>query len=493
VLGGHLGDVVAAGDLELVEQDGEPVLTYFEHRFPLAAGTSTRKPRNEEEMLELLARQHYRLAYWRVAADEINYRRFFDINDFAALCMERPEVFEETHRRIVGLVRTGIVTALRVDHVDGLKDPRGYIERLRDACKPPYLIVEKILGRQETLPAAWDVEGTTGYDMLNVVGGLFVDPRAETPLGELYRKFTGETRSFPELEREKKTLVCNTVLAADVDRLAHQLRALLERRPRTRDFSLRQVREALVAVFSELEVYRTYVRAGESPSRQDVSYVQAACARAAGRVRAGRELLEVVEELLLDPADEDTAELVARFQQVSGPVAAKGVEDTAFYGYGRLIALNEVGGDPGRFGVSPAEFHRECERRQSHHPHALIATSTHDTKRSEDVRARLMLLSEIPDEWAGAVRRWSAANERHKTRGVPEPAAEYFLYQTLVGAHPLEVERAAAYMHKAAKEAKTRTSWVDPDPAYEEALERFVGSVLSDPAFLRSSTPSRLP
>ena len=433
----------------------------------------------------LLARQVYRLAYWRVAAQELDYRRFFDIPTLVALRMELPHVFDETHEMILGLVADGTLTGLRVDHPDGLRDPEGYLTRLFGATGGTWIVVEKILEAGEELPPTWPVAGTTGYDFLNLAGGLFVDPAGEGPLSELHARFTDATGNYPDVVREKKHLVLRQSLAADLARVTDLAMAVCERHRRHRDHTRIDLEQALAELVACFPVYRSYLLPGRPATDADVAHVAFATEEARSRrpdLEAG--LFEFLGEVLLlrVPGDVEQ-ELALRFQQLTGPVMAKGAEDTAFYCYRRLVSLNEVGGDPGRFGRTVDDFHRTNRRTAEAWPSTLLTLSTHDTKRSADVRARLHLLSEIPSQWALAVRRWAALNEVHKRAGMPDRGAEYLLYQTLVGAWPLPGDRAVAYMEKAAKEAKEHTSWTDPHPDYDHALAAFVEAVVADERF----------
>ena len=442
----------------------------------------------------LLGRQSYRLAFWRTAAQELNYRRFFDIATLAGLRAEDPAVFHDTHQRVLEWVREGVLDGLRVDHPDGLRDPEAYLDRLARAAPGVWVVVEKILGPGESLPASWITAGTTGYDFLNRLTGLFIDPAGEEPLTDVYHQLTGEPAEWAEVMTAKKRLVLRELLSADLNRLAALLTQVCERHPRHRDYTRHQLREALGEVIACFPVYRSYVRAEAGVVRaQDEASVDAAIASATRhRPDLPPDLLDFLRDLLLlraprpaSPAEPSPeAELVMQFQQLTGPVTAKGVEDTAFYVFNRFVALNEVGGDPGTFGLGVEEFHQSCLQAQQRWPSAMLASSTHDTKRSEDVRARLALLSEIPQAWAGAVRRWVQRNDRHRRDGWPDRNAEYLLYQTLVGAWPLPCDRVAAYMEKASREAKQHTSWIDPNPAYDQALRSFVEAALADEGFL---------
>ena len=436
----------------------------------------------------LLDRQNYRLAFWRTAGRELDYRRFFDIHTLAALRMEDEAVFLDTHELLIKWLDEGVVDGLRIDHPDGLRDPEGYLRRLEHEAGPrTWVVVEKILEPGERLPQSWPVAGTTGYDFANRVGGLFVDPAGEEPLSEGYTAFTGETVDYDEVVYEKKHLVMAEVLSSEINRLTNLAIEICERHRRYRDYTRHELHETLRELIAAFPVYRTYVvPGGAAPSPDDIAHVEEAAKLArARRPDLDGELFEFLVDILLG-RHRGTAEheLVARFQQVTGPVMAKGVEDTTFYTYNRLVALNEVGGNPGRFGTAPEEFHAENDFIARHWPGTLLGTSTHDTKRAEDTRARIALLSEIPTRFAGAVAEWARMNERHRPDpSLPDRNAEWLLYQTLVGAWPLSAERAVAYMEKASKEAKEHTSWVDPDPSYDDALRRFVEGILGDDEF----------
>ncbi|HZP43102.1 MAG TPA: malto-oligosyltrehalose synthase [Candidatus Binatia bacterium] len=439
---------------------------------------------NPDALDALLQRQNYRLARWQTAGRELDYRRFFDVPTLVALRTEDPIVFHDTHALVLDLVRTGRVQGLRVDHPDGLRDPQGYLEQLRAEVGGAYVVVEKILQPDERLPREWPVDGTTGYEWLNLATGLFVDPAGEEPLTDLYTRFTGDAVPFDEHARRSRLHVLRDALPADLDRLAAFLVDVCERHRRYRDYTRAEAREALRATLVRLPVYRTYVRPGVVRP-EDAARVTEAVERAtADRPDLDPELLVFLRDVLLLRHDgEPERELAARFQQVSAAVMAKGVEDTAFYRYGRLVALNEVGGDPARFGTTVEAFHRRNAETAATHPGTMLATSTHDTKRAEDVRARLVLLSQMPERWASAVWRWAAMNARHRTDDRPDRGMEYLLYQTVVGAHPLPRDRAQAYMEKAAREAKVHTSWIDPQAPYEAALAAFVAAVVEDASF----------
>jgi (1->4)-alpha-D-glucan 1-alpha-D-glucosylmutase len=434
----------------------------------------------------LLERQNYRPAFWRTAGRELDYRRFFDVHTLVGLRTEDERVFSDTHARILDWVASGVLDGLRVDHPDGLYDPEGYFERLRQRAPGAWIVAEKILEPGEALPTDWPVAGTTGYDFLNRVNGLFVDPAGEGALSELWAEISGETLAWPEVVHEKKHLVLEQLLASDVNRLAEVFLAVCERHRRHRDYTRFELRLALAEVAACFPVYRTYVRAGEGQAgEEDVRSIEAAIAAARlWRSDLPGDLFDFLRDLLtLTVEGEVEGELAMRFQQLTSPTMAKGLEDTAFYTFLRLLSLNEVGGDPGRFGVSPEEFHGACLETQESWPETMLATSTHDTKRSEDVRARLDLLSEIPREWAAAVGRWRRANERHWRGYPPDPSAEYLLYQTLMGAWPIDGERLGSYLEKALREAKRKTSWTRPDAEYEAAVRGFAESLLGDPTF----------
>ncbi|OLR91317.1 malto-oligosyltrehalose synthase [Actinokineospora bangkokensis] len=421
-------------------------LTYYEHEFPIAEGTGEGSAREVHE------RQHYRLVNWRRAGAELNYRRFFDVTTLAGVRVEKPEVFEATHREVLRWVAEGDVQGLRVDHPDGLADPGGYARRLVERSGT-WVVVEKILEPGEQLPESWGVAGTTGYDALREVCGVFVDQRAEAAYSELARSLDVPV-DYPALVEECRQLITTTSLASEVRRIANLVVGVDPMDAR------RAVAELMVA----FEVYRSYL-----PEHEQY------WAAAVDRVRtAWPELTEAVTALDTQVRADPTGELATRVQQTSGMVVAKGTEDTAFYRYSRFIALNEVGGSPDHFGVPVAEFHAAQAVREARWPEAMTTLSTHDTKRSEDVRARLAVLSELPGEFADAVRRWSARV------GIDEPTLNLLAWQTLLGAHPISTERMTAYLDKAAKEAKVRTTWVDHDEEFERAVADWHAAVVAD-------------
>jgi len=461
------------------------------------------QPRSFDALDRLLNAQSYRLAHWRVASEEINYRRFFDINQLAALRVEDPSVFDEVHKFLFSLVDRGAVTGLRIDHVDGLFNPRDYLRRLQERCAgtdaPFFVVVEKILGRDEQLSPDWPVHGTTGYEFAAAVSALFVDRRNERAFDHIYRRFARERIDFHDLAYRSKKLIVHETLSGDINSLGHQLNRFSERNRHFRDFTLYSLISTLKEVIACFPVYRTYVTADDPVDERDRRYIQDAirCAK----VRAPRVtsvVFDFVQKLLLketgastSEASEDRARFIGKFQQITSPVSAKGIEDTAFYGYNRLVSLNEVGSDPTQFGIEPSTLHAWMAERQARWPSSLSATSTHDTKRGEDVRARLNALSEIPGAWKASVTKWRTYNRRFKSdigrAAAPDANEEYLIYQTLVGAFPFDesdavrdalTERLVAYIVKAMLEAKVHTTWLSPDEEYEAAVERFTRAIL---------------
>jgi (1->4)-alpha-D-glucan 1-alpha-D-glucosylmutase len=435
----------------------------------------------------LLERQNFRLAHWRAAARDLGYRRFFDINGLVGLRVEHEHVFRDTHQLVLAWLADGTLDGLRIDHPDGLRDPEAYLDRLRAAGPQAWITVEKIVQPGEPLRDSWPVDGTTGYDFMNRVSGLFVDPEGEKALTELYAEFTGESTDWAEVARTRKHQVMRETMGSDLNRLTALFLAICERRRRYRDYTRHELHEALRDALACLPVYRTYVRPEPAAVDEDDArrIVEATETARAHRPDLDGELFEFLRDLLRRRLVGDLeTELTMRFQQLSGPVMAKGVEDTAFYVFNRLVSLNEVGGDPSRFGVGVEEFHQACEETHELWPRTMLATSTHDTKRSEDVRARLDLLSEMPVRWSEAVRRWAALNARHHRGEWPDRNSEYLFYQTLIGAWPIDVERMTAYMAKASREAKAHTSWTSPNEAYDAALRAFVEAAMADLTFM---------
>lgn len=490
-------------------------------------------PASFEELHELIKAQAFRLANWRVASDDINYRRFFDINDLAGLRMENEAVFEATHRLVLRLMADGKVDGLRLDHPDGLYDPARYFERLRagianaigtsaSASQPDdtsrYVVIEKILSGSERLPAEWLVSGTTGYDFANLVNGLFVDSSAVMRLERIYRNFIADEIDFEDLAYRCRNLIIRVALVSELNVLANQLTRIALARRRTCDFTLNSLRDALMEIVSSFPVYRTYV-SPSGVSEDDARYIRKAVAAAKWRSPAAdTSIFDFIGEVLLTRIAEGqnpvyrnaVMNFAMKFQQFTSPVMAKGIEDTAFYRYNRLVSLDEVGSDLHRFGVTGSEFHSANQERLSTWPHTMLATSTHDSKRSEDVRSRINVLSEISGLWRLRVRDWRRFNRTRKRvvndRPAPTPNDEYLLYQTLVGAWPLQPlddksdkkdwksfrDRIEAYMLKAIREAKQNTSWINRNTEYEEAVSGFVKALL-DPSpknrFLKDFIP----
>lgn len=433
----------------------------------------------------LLRRQNYRLASWKVAGNEADYRRFFDISDLVAVRVEDPEVFEASHALLLSLVADGSVSGLRVDHPDGLRDPQRYFEMLASSARDCWIVAEKILARGERLPTNWPVHGTTGYDFANLAGGLFVDPAGEVRLGDLYKEFTGDFDSFERTSEVARREVLRVSLAAELERITASFVDVCEQSWRYRDFTRPQLRSCLAETLVAFECYRTYIRPDRRRTANDSAEILAAVNKARHRRSdLDPELFDLLESTLLanqrSPAE---TEVTLRFQQLCAALNAKGVEDTAFYRYTRLVALNEVGGYPTHFGTLPEEFHDHNVHIASTWPSTMLTTSTHDTKRSEDVRARLAALSEIPVEWGKAVRRWSGFAESYRNGRRSDRRADYLLFQTLVGAHPLTAQRAHQYMQKALREAKLSTSWTAPDAEYERTVADVIDGLAADPAF----------
>ena len=441
-----------------------------------------------ERLDELLRAQSYRLAYWRVSAQQLGYRRFFDVDALVALRAEAPQVFEATHETLLRLYREGCVQGMRVDHVDGIRKPQDYLRRLRESAPEAWIIVEKIQEPDEGLPCGWPVEGTTGYDFLFEVGNLFVDRCAEQALTFLYQNFTGDRQPYVRTARLSKRLALHELFGSDLRRLLSLFQQICDSHRRHRDYLETELEEALEHFITALPVYRTYVDAeGRTSSAEDTRYIEQTINDAkTSAPQLDPQLFDLLRDLmLLRVGGSAEADFVMRMQQLSGAVTAKGVEDTAFYRYHRLTALNEVGGNPSRFGISLEEFHERARKRQSRLPFTLLATSTHDTKRSEDVRIRICALTETPERWAQAVREWSQSNEKYRSNGLPDRGAEYLFYQTVVGAWPLDAARGIAYMLKAAREAKEHTTWTRPEKEYEDALCSFVEQALGDGSFRR--------
>ena len=496
--------VIAKRRLKELAAESPSVSSHIAANVAALCGEQGRKE-SFDALHELLERQAYRLAYWRVAADEINYRRFFDINDLAGLRTQNEEVFEATHRRLLSWVGEGRIHGFRIDHPDGLYDPKGYLEwlrgKLRELGHPDhYLIVEKILAPHEHLPEDWPVHGTTGYDFTFAVTNLFVHGPAERELDRAYESFTHAHEAFEELLYHAKRYIITFHLSSELAVLANLLDRLSEARPETRDFTQSALRGALRELVVSFPVYRSYISNG-SASAQDRQYIDWAVNHARkSHPTKGEGIFEFIRSLLLRELPADVSEeygrrvdtFTGKFQQLTAPVMAKALEDTCFYRYVRLVSLNEVGGEPSRFGITPAAFHRLAQIRLQRWPHTMLGTSTHDSKRSEDVRARINVLSEIPKAWRERLAKWRRLNRSRQgvagDAAAPSRTEEYLLYQTLVGSwpvpfHPDELapysERIVAYMTKAMREAKVSTSWTRPNAEHEAEVERFVRDILS--------------
>jgi len=465
-------------------------------------------PASFDVLHDLLENQAYRLANWRTAVDEINYRRFFDINELVALRMEKPAVFEATHGLLKRLVADGKVTGIRVDHPDGLSDPGAYFEQLQKLTgQPLYVVAEKILSPGESLNPDWPIAGTTGYGFLNMVSGLFVDPRHVQAMRRLYTRITGRQESFEEVAYQSRRTIMLTAMASELNVLAHALNRLSEHDRCSRDFTLNSCRTVLREVVACFPVYRTYV-SNRGASDFDRAVITTALADARRRnPLMEASIFDFLRDILLPPAPVDAPgkgpvaadrlRFAMKVQQFTAPVQAKGVEDTAFYRYHVLVSANDVGGHPGRLSVRVPDFHEMNRQRLEHWPLELLATSTHDTKRGEDARARINVLSEMTDAWSRAVGVWMRINGRNRAKlhgaWAPDRNDEYLLYQVLIGAWPAEetrspvpdrassdvADRLVAYMQKAAREAKVHTSWIDENQEYSSALVRFVKESLT--------------
>lgn len=479
------------------------------------------KPAGFQKLHRLLQAQPYRLAFWRVAAEEINYRRFFQINDLAGIRVEEPEVFEDVHRFVLDLIAAGRLHGLRIDHIDGLFDPKNYLVRLQNKAREKlaasgdadadgsaelYIVVEKILALHERLRDDWPIAGTTGYEVLNRINGLFVDPDGEPALDRLYAELVGGHPGFERMAYDAKKQAMDLELASELRVLANQLNRLAETSWLTRDHTLVGLRQALRELVASFPVYRTYVgRSGASTEdRRDIDWAIAHARRRSQRIDMsvfdflyGVVTMDYARGRRGPYSRREVQRLAMKVQQYTGPVMAKGVEDAAFYRFNRLSSLNEVGGEPNHFGLSVAAFHRQAQEQARRWPHTMVCTATHDTKRGEDVRARINVLSEIPDEWAERVQRWMTLNQRRKSEvsGAPAPTVndEYLFYQTIIGAWPLAFtsdapidpgamdgfrERLVAYMLKAVREAKVHSMWIQFNEEYEGAIETFITRVL---------------
>lgn len=437
---------------------------------------------------EILEKQNYRLAFWSKAREDLAYRRFFDINSLVGIRVEDERVFTETHSLIIKWLNEGTVDGLRVDHPDGLRDPEEYFSRIREKTDNPWILAEKILSPGERLRRSWAIAGTTGYDFLNLAGGLFVEPSSRRRLTGIYRSFTRNRKSFDQIQMEKKILVLEELFGSDLNRLSQMFLDICGYYRKYRDHTRKDVIAALKALVASMDIYRTYI----SPVRGKISdQDRKAFRRCRKRVKlhfpnVDQGVLKLMEDMiLLKKKGALESEFLARFQQLTGPVTAKGVEDTALYCYNPLICLNEVGGDPSSFGTSLGMFHSDMMHRAAFSPLSLLATSTHDTKRSEDVRCRIALISEMPVEWKKRVTRWRQMNSRYWGDAEPDRNMEYFIYQTLAGVWPVSGDRLLPYLEKAAREAKVNTSWNRINREYEKTLLEFAQGIISDGPFIR--------
>jgi (1->4)-alpha-D-glucan 1-alpha-D-glucosylmutase len=454
-------------------------------------------PKSYDMLDKLLTEQLYRLSYWKVASDEINYRRFFSVNELISLKVEEKEVFDYIHRYIFELIGAGKITGLRIDHIDGLNNPTKYLKDLRDQQGDIYTIVEKITELNEKLPEEWPIQGTTGYEYLNHLNGIFCETANEEKFSEIYLEFSGFHTDYEELIYQDKKIMIDNHMTGDIDNLAHLLKRISSRYRYGSDITLYGIKKALIEIMSYFPVYRTYI-IPENFETADYTYTRKSVRKALARNPALYHELNFIEHFLTysatdhftDQEKEDRVQFIMRFQQFTGPLMAKGFEDTALYIYNRLISLNEVGGKPGKFGITLEEFHNFNSGRAKHYPNTLNATSTHDTKRGEDIRARLNVLSEIPAEWQKKIKYWSGLNKGLKKsfgkKKYPDCNDEYLLYQTIIGAFPYYendypdfIHRVKEYMIKAVREAKVYTEWIKPDSEYENACLDFLGGILT--------------
>ena len=436
---------------------------------------------------QLLNQQQYRLAYWRMADHELGYRRFFDVNTLIGLRTERAHVFETTHRKTLEWLANGVLDGVRVDHPDGLRDPEQYFKRLRSRAPDAWIVGEKILEPGEFLRERWPIDGTSGYDFLNVCNSLLAYGNGLKELTDVYRDFTSEPLDFGALIHEKKLNVELVALGSEVNRLTSLFVEICENNRDRRDYTREEIRRALREVAACFAVYRTYVvPEREQILSEDRARIDQAVSQAKKRTNdPDPGVLDFIGDVLaLRSRGDLETEFLMRFQQFTSPVMAKGVEDTAFYCFNRMIGLNEVGGAPDCDGLTVAEFHEYCAKMQATHPQTMTTLSTHDTKRADDVRARLAAITEIPGRWKAAVNRWSRANSQFRTCAYPDRNTEYFLYQTMVGAWPISADRLIAYMEKAMREAKQQTSWTQQNQEFEDALRIFIERILDSKRFV---------
>jgi (1->4)-alpha-D-glucan 1-alpha-D-glucosylmutase len=518
VLGKPYGEALDAGEIRLARGPDGLEARYFDNVFPIrpedqsevaAVGLPAYEAGGQARLHRLLERQHYRLAFWRTAGDEINWRRFFDINELAGVRVEEPRVFEAVHATLFRLYAEGLIDGMRVDHVDGLTDPRGYCRRLRarltelqrerPADAPPgpaYLVVEKILGSSESLAEDWQVDGTSGYDFMDAVSAVQHDPGAAPALSALWSALSGRSAEFAPEELAARHEILEGGFTAQLDAAVGALHRVALLDPATRDTSRPAIRRALVALLAHFPAYRSYATAAERPAGDEAMFAAALAGACADCGPARPDVMQQIVAWLRAPEGLARRIAATRFQQLSAPIAAKAVEDTAFYRYGRLLSRNDVGFDAAHLGMEPTEFHRLAQARRAQFPDAMLATATHDHKRGEDVRARLAVLSECPEEWGAALRGWMKRNARHRrTADAPARGDEVMLYQAILGAWPTTLdaadragrrafaERLAGWQTKALREAKLHTSWTAPDEAYETAARAFLDAVMDDDGF----------
>jgi malto-oligosyltrehalose synthase len=524
ILGRAYGDALAAGEIRLAREDERGfIIRYFDHVAPVSPrdwadierqsldAFDPAAAEGRERLHRLLDNQHYRLCWWRAANDLINWRRFFDINDLVALRMEDDEAFEAVHATTFRLYEAGIIDGLRIDHIDGLARPHDYCRKLRARLEPMakarssaervYIVVEKILASGEQLPQTWGTDGTSGYDFMDAASAVLHDPAGEEPLGALWERVSGRSAGFDIEEIISRRQILQQSFSAQFDGVVRVLSEIAGRDLRTRDFTRAAIRRCLAEILVHFPVYRIYASVG-SASPSDRAFLSEAVERAVTTGLPGdRVLLPVLGEWLLGQAissDVERLQAIAltRFQQLSAPLSAKAVEDTAFYRYGRLLSRNDVGFDPRHFASSPADFHQNVMARRERYPDAMLATATHDHKRGEDVRARIAVLSEIADEWAAHLDRWIAASAQLGATAAPTPGDLTILFETMVGAWPLDLtlddsvglagyaERLVRWQQKAMREAKLFTDWSEPNGDYESAAQAFVARLFDDRAGL---------
>jgi len=458
--------------------------------FENAINVAVTQINQDYELLDkLIGRQNYKLAFWKLSHYQVGYRRFFNINSLVGLRMEDDNAFSDSHKLVIELANTGKIDGFRVDHPDGLFDPTNYFIKLRKACPEALIVAEKILEQKEQLNPEWPISGTTGYDFLNLVNGLFVAREGYEKLQNHWQEFITEKPDYEELIHDSKQKVIKNLLGSEISRLASDLADLCENHRRYRDFASQQLYQAIAEVAASLDVYRTYIQpeTGKVAENEQAIIIEALEQAKSKQPELGGYIFDFIGDILLlrlRGAEEDL--FVRRFQQFTGPVMAKSIEDTAFYIFNPLVSLNEVGGNPFEPVTTVNQFHEWCLHISKNWPFTMLTSSTHDTKRSEDVRARLNLLSEIPDKWCTGVKKWRKINAQFRIAGAPDANTEYLLYQTLVGAWPIEKERIAQYMEKAVREAKVYSSWSNPDKDFETALKSFIDHIYDHSEFIES-------